>query len=405
MKKVLVLNWNSVNDNNAVIASFRELNLDCAIVDLNGQYFRDSRHASFFDDLFRKNKYDLVYSTNYFDYLADNCHKHGIPYMAWAYDSPAVLDDIDKLRYDTTHIFLFDSYEVMKYSERDKLKNIHHLPLAADTDRFESVINGRYDRDKYRSDISFVGSLYGSNIDKYLNQLSDYHKGMFNGIVDYCTGRYDEFVLETLNASGFFYWGDETKFNESVSNDESNGQRKLVIKSDEEPEISSRVARMAANSITNRERLILISMLSNHWEFKLYSTSTHEVFKTTIECGGVDYYTGMPRVFNNSKINLNITNKGIKSGIPLRCMDIMGSRGLLMTNYQRDFEEDFKDGENIVIYRSLDEAYEKCKYYLEHEDVRRRVADRGYETVKTKYNYRTLIRRAIDMADLGYLLK
>lgn len=53
--------------------------------------------------------------------------------------------------------------------------------------------------------------------------------------------------------------------------------------------------------------------------------------------GPIDYYNEMPYVFNNSRINLNITLRSIKSGIPLRAMDICGAGGFLLSNYQADF--------------------------------------------------------------------
>ncbi len=401
-KKALILQWNSVNDNKAITRSFQRMGMEFSIVDLNGQDCRDN-HTDFFMDFLKKNRYDLVYSTNYFDYLGETCHRYGVPYLAWTYDSPAKLDDIEKLKYDTTSVFLFDSREVSMYKERNGLKNIHYLPLAADIERFDESLSEKYDTKEFSAEISFVGTLYDSMINEYLNSLSDYHKGMFNAVVDNCIWKYDECIAETLNAEDFFYWGDEEEFNKSIINDKRAGE--LILKDDKAGQISSRVARMAINSVTNRERLLLVSMLSKHWNFKLYSTSSHEVLKTVIECGGVDYYTDMPRVFRNSKINLNITNKGIKTGIPLRCMDIMGCRGVLLTNYQKDFEEHFRDGYNVLLYRTPEEAYDKCKFYLEHDDQRRKISNNGYETVKKHYNYDTLLNKAIEMAGLGYLKK
>ncbi len=402
-KRLLILQWNSVNDNFGIVEAFKEMGFNCSIVDLNGQDCRTDEHEAFFDDYLSRNKIDLIYSTNYFSYLAKNAHKYGIPYIAWAYDSPTRLDGIEYLKFDTTNVFLFDSCEVMKYKERQGLKSVNYLPLAADIDRFAETLSKPYDVSKYATDISFVGSLYDSEINNYLNELSDYKKGLFNAIVDYCTGKYSINVVETLNAMDFFYWEDEPDFNESVINDKKNG--KLDTSQDKSGSISARVGRLLLNSVTNRERLILISMLSNHWKFKLYSTSSHDVFKNTEECGVVEYYSEMPLVFKNSRINLNITNKGIKAGMPLRCLDIMGSGGLLLSNYQRDFEEDFKDGENVLLYHSLEEAYDKCNYYLGHEEERARIARKGYETVKRADTYAILIRRALEMADLGYLIK
>lgn len=156
--------------------------------------------------------------------------------------------------------------------------------------------------------------------------------------------------------------------------------------------------------VTNRERLLLISLLSKHHQFKLYSTSTHELFQNTIECGTINYYTEMPFAFRYSKLNLNMTLRCIRTGIPLRCLDIMGCHGLLLTNYQRDFEEHFKDHENLLIYHSIEEAFDKTQYYLSHETERKKIAAKGYETVKQYYNYPTVLREMLNRSGLGYLL-
>ncbi len=402
-KRVLILQWNSVNDNRGVTEAFRKMGFECSIADLNGQNCRENYHIEFFNDYLDKNDISIIYSTNYFDYLAEAAYTHGIPYIAWAYDSPTRIDNPEKLKYETTNVFMFDSCEVEKYRDRLKLKRVHYLPLAADIDRFKQTLSKPYNVQKYTADISFVGSLYDTEINKYLNSLSDYNKGYFNAIVDSCVGKYDTNVIETLSARNRLYIDDESSFNSKILSDEDNV--KMLSTDDIAHNISARVGRMVFSSITNRERLILISMLSNHWKFKLYSGSTHEVFKTTEECGRVDYYREMPMVFKNSRINLNVTYKGIKTGIPLRCMDIMGCGGLLLTNYQRDFDGMFKDGENLLIYHSFEEAYDKCKYYLSHEGIRQKIAQNGYETVKKNCTYQVLLRQAIETAGLGYLVE
>ena len=45
--------------------------------------------------------------------------------------------------------------------------------------------------------------------------------------------------------------------------------------------------------------------------------------------------------FRNSKINLNPTAKGIRSGIPLRIFDILSCSGFLLTNYQSELSDHF----------------------------------------------------------------
>ena len=113
--------------------------------------------------------------------------------------------------------------------------------------------------------------------------------------------------------------------------------------------------------------------------------------------GSVDYYNVMPFVFRYSKINLNITLRSIKSGMPLRAIDIMGAGGFLLTNYQEDFLIDFIPGEDFVFYESEEDCINKCRYYLEHDDERRTIAQNGYRKVKEKYNYILRLKQIMDI--------
>ena len=86
----------------------------------------------------------------------------------------------------------------------------------------------------------------------------------------------------------------------------------------------------------------------------------------------------MPWIFRNSKINLNMTIKPIRTGLPLRIFDILGCGGFCMTNYQEELEDLFRIGTDLEAYGSPEELEEKCAYYLTHEEERQRIAANGY---------------------------
>ena len=98
-------------------------------------------------------------------------------------------------------------------------------------------------------------------------------------------------------------------------------------------------------------------------------------------CGKVNYYKEMPYVFALSDINLNISVKGIKSGMPQRALDVMASGGFLLSNYQPELVECFSYGEDMVVYESMEDAVEKCRFYLENDDLRKEIAQRGRRRV------------------------
>ena len=401
--KILVVEWNSVN-NDEILDTFRELDYQVETVYITEirKYRSESmdRLLIFLD----KKKYDFVFTVNYFDYVSEACYAHDIPYIAWAYDSPVNLGNLKYARYQTTHIFMFDSDEVKQYKAMG-FSNVNYLPLAVNVDKLDQIKCSSSDVEEYQAEISFVGSLYNTRLTEYLNYLPDYKKGFFNALLDFNTGRYDSYTIEDVFSMDLAEWLDEKAFKEAVYKGELEDPRSPILSDDMVTAIAPRVGLLTNKTITNRERLLLVSILSNHWDFKLYSDSGAEVFKNVKEMGRVDYYTEMPKVFKCSKINLNTTFKNIKTGMPQRCLDIMGCGGLLLTNYQRDFDEHFVDGENIVLFKSFDEAFEKCEYYLSNEDTRKKVALNGYRTVREYYTYRSQIKKAIEISGLGWTLK
>lgn len=396
--KVLIFEWNSITHDEAILA-FKVLGFECHTYKTPYKswiYDEDfleqvNRHLDF-------HSFDMVFSINYFAMIAEACYIHDTPYVAWCYDSPTYIGDLRYLQYTTNHVFLFDSAETEDYISKG-CYNVHYMPLAVNVERFDNIICTPSEIEKYKSSISFVGSLYENKLSSALNYLSDYQKGYLNALVDNQLNIYGYDLFSPILSNQFMKWLSQPDFNKMLQSecDEDNPNSKIPS--------AGNLGILLSKTVTNRERLLLITMLSNHWDFKLYSNSTNEVFRNVIQCGTVEYYQEMPKVFKNSRINLNITLRCIRNGIPQRCFDIMGCHGLLLTNYQKDFEENFKDQQNLLIYRSIEEAYEKAKFYLTHETERQRIENNGYETVRKHYNYPDVLRKILHICNLDYLLK
>lgn len=84
------------------------------------------------------------------------------------------------------------------------------------------------------------------------------------------------------------------------------------------------------------------------------------------------------KIYTKSKIVINIA---MKEDLNMRCFEVMGAGGFLLTDYVPHMEELFQDGVHCAIYRSLDEAVDKAKYYLAHDSEREKIAQAGYEEV------------------------
>ena len=87
------------------------------------------------------------------------------------------------------------------------------------------------------------------------------------------------------------------------------------------------------------------------------------------------------RVYNTSKIVLNITNWDPARYVALnqRVFDVPATGAFLLTDYSPELEQHYRIGEEIACYRGVEELKDKARYFLAHDVERDRIAARGYE--------------------------
>ncbi len=355
------------------------------------------KRAGLADQLVKKilaGTYDFVFTVNFLPVVAIACKACRIRYLSWVYDSPCVELYSETMLYETNTVFIFDSQTCMDLIGKG-VQTVAYLPMAADVDYYdacclESATN-KYDPDqaqedvqdqenvqeKYRSDLSFVGSLYTQAWNQFapLEKAEGYLKGYLDGLVGAQMDIYGGSFLEQALAP------------EIVLQMQKLCLLPQRVNSSETP------AWLYANyylakKVTARERSEIIRDLSRQFSLKLYTGESTAQYPEINNIGMVDYYREAPLVYQNSKINLNISLRSIQSGIPLRAFDIMGCGGFLLTNYQGDFMEHFVPGEDFVYYENRQDLAEKVAYYLSHEEERKQIARSGYEKVKQFHTYR-----------------
>ena len=136
-------------------------------------------------------------------------------------------------------------------------------------------------------------------------------------------------------------------------------------------------------SLERRKILNLVSRKVKNT--RIYTGSNTEDIPFIQNMGKVDYIYEMPHVFSQSKINLNITLRNIKTGIPLRIWDILGAGGFVLTNFQAELPEFFEQGKHLVWYESHSDMMDKIMYYLEHEEERQEIAREGNLLVQQEH--------------------
>lgn len=340
-------------------------------------HFDNKYEDGFFEERFRielsRESFDCVFSINFFPLIALACKDKGIPYVSWSYDSPLEEGFSNYFNMETNYIFLFDRAEVEEYGKRG-FDRVFHMPLAVNVGRLKSL---SFDNDlcrKYEADISFVGKIYESSLDVLLYPADEYVKGYIDSLIQAQMQVYGCNFLEKSLSDELI-----NSLNQSYQN---MGQNNLRLN-------KKGLAYAISTHITHFERAILLEELAERYIVKSYSFNNDLLSDNVIKCGPVKYRTDMNAVFMNSRINLCPTLRSIASGIPLRALDILGSGSVLMSNYQAELAEWFVDGEDLIMYGSLDEAIDKVEYYLSDEkadllfDMRKKAQDK----VEKYFNY------------------
>lgn len=327
----------------------------------------------------------FVFSINFFPAISYTCEKLKVPYVCWSVDSPVPELFSNALKNAYNRVFLFDRAQYDFFSPVNPAC-IYYLPLATNVKRWEAAVLGMSDADyaAYGADVSFVGSLYTEKCKYDSLRLSDHTRGFVDGLIEaqlkvfgcnfIAESLTTEVIQEIAAADPRFYKGEDT-FGDT--------DRYLAA----HQYIGMKMAAV------ERERIL--GRLSRQFPVSLYTRSDASRLPDANCRGGVSTLTEMPKVFQASKINLNITMRAIETGLSLRIWDILGCGGFLLTNYQAEIPDFFEIGRDLETYESMEELEEKVRYYLSHEEERVEIAINGYEKVASCHTYEIRLAQMI----------
>ena len=385
--RVLYIDYNLYGKND-IVKAFQKLGYETEITDIPlvyGENTEQTDNAVF--DKIRNGSYDMVFTSNYYPAVSDSCERIGVTYVSWTYDSPRIALYDSTILNKCNHAFTFDSSECAKLRNKG-VENIYYMPLATAAERIDEISVTEDDRRCFGADVSLVASLYNEEhnlYDRMEGRLDGYTRGYLLGLMNAQMNLFGSNILEDVLEGSVPL----EKMYEAMPYPIKEGSLATLEYIYSNYFLCRKVATM--------QRLGMIKSISDSFEMKVYTPGDLSAITGVKHMGTVDYNSDMYKVFNLSKINMNITLPSIKTGIPLRAMDIMGAGGFLLTNYQADFEGLFEAGVDYEYYSSVEEALYKIEYYLGHEEEWREIADNGRRRVMQSF---TDYERLKDMLDI-----
>lgn len=382
--KFLVYRWQAYNQaalEDALISLGHETDTFTCEIDNPEE---DAEFEVKLDDYLKCHSYNAVISINYFPVIAKSCNRTGCKYIAWTCDSPMLTLYTRSVFLPCNYIFVFDLYVYCEFKARG-VKNIWYMPLAADTSRTNYILSRTPAKD-YHADVSFVGSLYEKNRYDEMVNMPPYIRGYFDALINVQMETYgDNFLERMLSDIEEQLEGGAV----NISGDEFIGTPSLIV--------ANTTLGMKLASLERRKILNMVSRKVKNT--RIYTGSSTRDIPFIQNMGKADYIYEMPHVFKQSAINLNITLRNIKTGIPLRIWDILAAGGFVLTNFQAELPDFFEQGKHLVWYDSHNDMMDKIDYYLEHEEERKEIAREGNLLVQQKH---TMQRRVEEILKIVY---
>ena len=386
--QILLYDWGSQSQYD-LQQCLKEINTGGKIYTYSRQlidYDQDDGFQEELEQIIHQHQIILCLSYNYFPVISKICQDNGVLYVSWIYDCPHASLYSKTITNSCNLIFTFDRQQMSEFQKRG-LHQIYHLPLAVNVNRLNLLCDHASQNiiDKYSAQVSFVGSLYEHNHFEEIRFLPPQLKGYLEGICAAQTQIYGISILEELLTPEYI---EELKQYVTLSL----GQEYVVDYKELFCEL------FLKKYVSSLERKQILSILGSNFKTVLYSGSDWNC--NGLENRGiVNYLDQMPLAFRYSHLNLNLSIRSIRSGIPLRCLDIMGAGGALISNYQPELAEFFIPDKEWICFHGKEELVEKAFFYLQNPESRKEIARRGYEKVKGNFQYEHALRKMFEIVE------
>lgn len=368
-----------------ILSAFLQLGINITEISLEieNKHCKPSNVIEHLSPVLFAKQYDLVFSINFFPTVSDICNIFHIPYVGWTVDSPVLELYSCSAANSCNYIFVFDKCQYDEFAPMYP-GHIFYLPLACDPEFMQSVIRQSESRE-YSCDISFVGSLYTEKCayDRLQNPPA-YLTGYLNGLMD---------AQQKING---YFLADEI-LTEQITNTFKKHMPDFYSPQDA-PHLTDAVIisqYYIGNKITSLERQRLLKLVAAHFPLTMYTGSDTSAIVGIKNMGLAKTLTEMPLIFHNSTVNLNITSRSIRSGIPLRIWDILSCGGFVLTNYQTELPDYFIPGETLEIFTNEQDLIDKCAFYLDHPTRAKEIASAGLALVSKHHTYRHRIEQML----------
>ena len=112
------------------------------------------------------------------------------------------------------------------------------------------------------------------------------------------------------------------------------------------------------------------------------------------------HFRDMCKIYSQSKIGFSYAIRD--ECFTMRNFEIMSSGAMLLQHRLRDDSAErlgYRNGKHLVVFKTMQELFERIDYYLVHDRERGAIAEAGFEFTRAAHTYRHSMREVLDVAN------
>ena len=364
------------------LEAFKELGQEVFVLDLYGMRGKLSDSQRMGEVLYKtieEFRPDFIFTITYFGLVPGLFDELKIPYVAWLTDDPITYEIPPSSRY--FHLFIHEKGAIDEV-KRLGYKNVHHLPLAANPNRYKGIPQDDEGLEEYECEVSFLGnadSRWEDGYDRHEHLKDLLSQEMINKIIDRL--RKDP-LLPALRA--FF----EVKNRDSVQNasslakdlESSHPKRAFQIKEwlkSVKLESMKWYRRDIIREVADQREIHLYGDTAWRWLDENSKAIYHGFLKADAAA----------RLYNASKINICVQSNIYSTGLNYRTFTIPACGAFMVSDYRNEIVKLFEEGKEVVYFRKKEKLPEIIDYYLAHPEERNRIASIAQKRVLKEHTY------------------
>ncbi len=413
--KIVLLVWSGELIMNAIRAALQKDGHEVSVVDI----YPERRFEDVLNDVEAAHP-DFCFTHNFYVFdswleggvsLEQSLKKMGIPVATWYWDSPRVSGYyrlVKRLSYgpypDHILFFVVDKQHQQWLEER-RIPTVY-LPIGVREDFFRNPPEPSL-KDRFNCEISYVG--------KPCEAVPGMTGDMGELWRQYIDTTYSHFC------SLFQLSGVAAGLSEDMRKDQLKKVGNLIISFFRAPIFSSEECDLRTSEclLSAREQLVA----AVYRDFELYITRVeffyswfqlHQLLVNLLEFdlsvfGGDHWSERLLRPFGFSKTSPFLTDQELaacfafsqisfchtkwpfRHGVHERPLMVLAAGGFPLADYRAGLADLFADGE-IAVYQSDAELLEKVRYYLDHEEARLKMAEKGRRRVLKDHTYEERVK-------------